>query len=441
MNDLPKGWVTARLDELLAPEPAAITDGPFGSSLKTEHYQDVGPRVIRLQNIGDGVFRDRRAHISVERFEALRKHEARAGDILIAALGETLPRACLVPPGLGPAIVKADCIRVRLHPEMNPRFVSAMLNSPPVRKDATAQISGVGRPRLNLAKIRSIRLRVPPVKEQERIVEAIEEQLSRLDQAELLLDQAERKVVLMRRAILFDAVTGDWPVKSLADVAEVRLGRQRSPKNHHGEHMKSYLRAANITWAGLKLNDVKQMNFLPDEAATFRLANGDVLVSEASGSPGEVGKPAIWRDEISDCCFQNTLVRVRPLGALPEWLHLVLYNAARSGQLGEAAPGVGIHHIGVSRLAPWPIPVPPIDEQHRLVADVERQLTLLESLTTAINHAVTRSGHLRRSILERAFSGRLVPQDPNDEPSSDLLARIAAERGTAEGNHRPRKRA
>ena len=78
-------------------EPNAITDGPFGSNLKTSHYTDAGPRVIRLQNIGDGFFVDGSAHISQTHFNTLRKHEIVAGDLAIAALGETLPRSCVAP--------------------------------------------------------------------------------------------------------------------------------------------------------------------------------------------------------------------------------------------------------------------------------------------------------------------------------------------------------
>ncbi|MDA8076665.1 MAG: restriction endonuclease subunit S, partial [Actinomycetota bacterium] len=385
-----------------------------------------GRQIIRIQDLTG-------SHQSPNYFDGMadERNIARKGDILVswaATLG--------VFEWPGPeAVVNQHIFKVESF--IDRRFHRYLIDS--VLDDLRRRSHGTGMVHVTRNVFDETPVLLPPLAEQERIVAAIEEQGSRLDQAELLLDQAEHKVVLMRQAILFDAVTGDWPVKSLADVAEVRLGRQRSPKNHHGEHMKPYLRAANVTWAGLKLNDVKQMNFLPDEAVTFRLANGDVLVSEASGSPGEVGKPAIWRGEISDCCFQNTLVRVRPLGALPEWLHLVLYNAARSGRLGEAAPGVGIHHIGAARLAAWPIPVPPIDEQHRLVAEVERELALLESLTTAINHAVTRSGHLRRSILERAFSGQLVPQYSGDEPAFELLARIASDhRKTAKPRRRQR---
>lgn len=103
-----------------------------------------------------------------------------------------------------------------------------------------------------------------------------------------------------------------WDVLPLTDVAVVRLGRQRSPKNHAGTHMRPYVRAANVGWSGLLLDDVKQMNFTDAEMDTYRMVSGDIVLSEASGSPGEVGKPALWSGEIEQCGFQNTLIRVRP---------------------------------------------------------------------------------------------------------------------------------
>src|SRR6185369_8918838 len=112
---LPSGWCWATVEQLSAHEINSITDGPFGSNLMTSHYTHAGPRVIRLQNIKDGAFADERAHISDERFERLRKHSVLAGDIVIAGLGENPPRACLIPEWVGPAIVKADCIRFKPH--------------------------------------------------------------------------------------------------------------------------------------------------------------------------------------------------------------------------------------------------------------------------------------------------------------------------------------
>jgi hypothetical protein len=118
VDAVPCGWRLATLNELLAHIPNAIVDGPFGSNLKTEHYTSGGPRVIRLQNVGDGEFVDTPAHISAEHFEELRKHEAHGGDLIIALLGNELPRACVVPPDIGPAIVKADCVRLRPNEEL-----------------------------------------------------------------------------------------------------------------------------------------------------------------------------------------------------------------------------------------------------------------------------------------------------------------------------------
>ena len=119
LPSLPSGWTYATVGQLAAPEPNAITDGPFGSNLKTSHYTSKGPRVIRLQNIGNGRFQDADAHISQEHYEKLLKHSVKAGDLIVAALGTELPRACLVPPHILPAIVKADCIRFRSHASLN----------------------------------------------------------------------------------------------------------------------------------------------------------------------------------------------------------------------------------------------------------------------------------------------------------------------------------
>jgi type I restriction enzyme S subunit len=111
LPDLPEGWTWASVDQMAAHEPRAITDGPFGSHLKSSHYTDSGPRVIRLQNIGDGVFIDEKAHISRNHYDFLKEHAIYPGDLVIRALGIPAPRACKIPDNIGPAIVKADCIR------------------------------------------------------------------------------------------------------------------------------------------------------------------------------------------------------------------------------------------------------------------------------------------------------------------------------------------
>ena len=181
---LPGGWTWASVEQLAAPEPNSITDGPFGSNLKTEHYTNSGPRVIRLQNIGDGVYVDAEAHITQAHFERLQKHQIFADDLVIAGFGENPPRSCIVPSSVGPAIVKADCIRFKPNNKISTKYLNAALNAEPVRKRTKGMVHGVGRPRLNLGEIKSIILPVPPAAEQKRIVAEAERRLSVVDQLE-----------------------------------------------------------------------------------------------------------------------------------------------------------------------------------------------------------------------------------------------------------------
>ena len=135
--------------------------------------------------------------------------------------------------------------------------------------------------------------------------------------------------------------TSHWERVPLSEIAEVRLGRQRSPKRAIGPNMRPYMRAANVTWNGISLHDVKEMDFTPDEFETYALRRGDLLLSEASGSASEVGKPAVWNNEVPDCCFQNTLIRVRAPEALVPFLHLHFHKDALTGKFARAARGVG----------------------------------------------------------------------------------------------------
>jgi type I restriction enzyme S subunit len=196
-----------------------------------------------------------------------------------------------------------------------------------------------------------------------------------------------------------------WARCTLQDFSEVRLGRQRSPKNHNGSDMRPYLRAANVGWKGLLLDDVKFMNFTEAEADTYRLQRGDIVLSEASGSAGEVGKPALWNDEIDDCCFQNTLIRVRTHDANPRFLaHFLRYEALR-GAFAQDSRGVGIHHLGAARLAKWQIDLPPLPEQQRIVDALEDHLSRLDFVESSLRNVIAHLSVLRGKITNMATTG------------------------------------
>src|SRR5262249_17935887 len=155
--------------------PNSITDGPYGSSLKTSHYRSEGPRVIRLGNIGSREFLNNDvAYISPSHFEGLAKHHVVRGDIIVAALGDPVGRACMAPPDLGSALVKADCFRVRTSSEVCAAFLMLWLNSDCARATFSQSAHGMGRVRINLSDLRSTIVPVPPWPEQQRIVAKID---------------------------------------------------------------------------------------------------------------------------------------------------------------------------------------------------------------------------------------------------------------------------
>ena len=232
-----------------------------------------------------------------------------------------------------------------------------------------------------------------------------------------------------------EALPSGWEWLTAESVGIVQLGRQRSPQNRSKDYPTKYIRAANITEQGLDLRDVFDMDFPPHELSTYRLEKGDLVVSEASGSAAQVGKPAIWDDQISNCCFQNTVIRHQPYcrdySVYLLWLYRFFYM---SGKFAQVAGGVGINHLGAFKFAQIALPLCSLAEQQEIVRLLEERFTAIEQQEREIDSALTQAEMLRQAILKRAYSGQLVPQDPSDEPASVLLERIRAEREKTEKN-------
>ncbi|CAL9565887.1 restriction endonuclease subunit S [Streptomyces sp. enrichment culture] len=409
-----------------------MTDGPFGSNLKSAHYTESGARVIRLQNVGDGGFRDERAYISLEHFETLRAHEAVEGDLLLASLGETLPRVAILPKLDEPAIVKADVIRARLHPEVSTKWVYYALLAPQTRAHAGALIKGVGRPRLGMAAMRAIPVPVPPLAEQYRIVEALEEQLSRIESGAATLTQARRRLEGLRKKVLVslvpDEVPPSWKMTTVESAGTLELGRARHPDWHHGPNMHPYLRVANVFEDRIDTADVMEMDF-SGVWEKYRLESGDVLLNEGQ-SPHLVGRPALYRGIPTDVAFTNSLLRFKAGdGVLPEWALLVFRRHLHAKRfMREVRITTNIAHLSAKRLKKVEFPVPPLDVQKQLVQRCEELLTGIAAMDRQVSIGLRRADALKASLLRQAFTGGLVAQNSDDEPAPILLARIATER-------------
>lgn len=163
----------------------------------------------------------------------------------------------------------------------------------------------------------------------------------------------------------------EWEERPLRAYADIRLGRQRSPKNAEGPHMVRYLRAANVKDGALNLSDVKMMNFTPEEQTVFSLWFGDVLVTEGSGSLSSVGASAVWQEDLSGLvCFQNTLIRLRPRPDRTDGRFLGWWarHAFVDGLFAAIATGANIHHVSAERVRDLRMRFPPLGAQ-RAIAD------------------------------------------------------------------------
>ena len=159
-----------------------------------------------------------------------------------------------------------------------------------------------------------------------------------------------------------------WAWASMRQVGEVQLGRQRAPQHHTGDNMRPYLRVANVFEARIDTRDVKQMNFTATEFERYRLNYGDILLNEGQ-TPELVGRAAMFRDELVDCCYQKTLLRFRAYEGVPPQYALTVFRSYM--------------------------------HDHRFT----RRLSLVEELETVVNANLQRATRLRQSILQRAFVG------------------------------------
>jgi type I restriction enzyme S subunit len=408
-------WPVVPLNDLQADEPRAITDGPFGSNLASRHYTDHGPRVVRLQNIGDSSFVDEKAHISQEHFESLRAYEVLPGDLLIASLGEVLPRACLAPPALGPAIVKADCIRVRLHPDVEPRWVMYAMQRPAVRRWADNHRHGVGRPRLGLKAIRQIPVPLPPLDEQRRIVALLEDHLSRLDAAQAGLAAAARRAERLRWSAATTEVgkAGGTEVR-LGDIADVRNGIFVSRAGTEPDGI-PILRIGAVRSLSLDLSDLRysQRDEADLRAADALALPGDLLFTRYNGNPQFVGACVVVPSDAPTLTYPDKLIRVRITddGALPSFVALACSVGAARARI-QAAVRTTAGQAGISGrdLKAVTLLLPDRDAQRSAVAVANDADAVVKRLSDVISSGQYRGVALRRSLLAAAFSGQLTAE-------------------------------
>ena len=210
-----------------------------------------------------------------------------------------------------------------------------------------------------------------------------------------------------------------WEWCRLEEVCNTCLGKMLDKQKNQGI-MQPYLRNVNVRWDCFDLTDLLQMPFKEDEEERYSVKYGDLVVCEG----GEPGRCAIWNNNES-IKFQKALHRVRCFnGIINKYIECVLKLYAFNGFLGKFFTGSTIKHLTGDALDTLPIPLPPTSGQMRIVNEVERWFTLIDELESNEGDLLKAIDKAKSKILDLAIHGKLVPQDPNDEPAIELLKRI-----------------
>ncbi len=355
--------------------------------------------------------------------------------------------------------------------------------------------------------LRSHPLPLPPLPEQRRIVAEIEKQFTRLDASVAALRRVQANLKRYRASVLAAACQGrlvpieaevaraegrDYePANQLLErilaercarweAQEKRRGKYKEPTPPDTSHLPElpegwvWSRFDQVVWTleggtavaatSIRSNrpvlrssavrqgvvDYEDYRYLSDEAKQGPdpyIATGDLLFTRLSGTLEYVGNCAVVgvlngrNIEFPDRIFRGRCVS----GISPNFIQLAFAEKTLRRSLEEKAKSsAGHQRISLTDLQEYCVPLPPLAEQRRIIAEVERRLSVVQQAEAAVGASLKRAERLRQSILKQAFSGKLVPQDPNDEPAAALLERIRVEReevkAAAKSNGTPRRR-
>lgn len=197
----------------------------------------------------------------------------------------------------------------------------------------------------------------------------------------------------------------------------------------------------------LRINAVRPMNVdlgesrfldkIKGSVDDYFIEEGDLLFTRYNGSVDLLGVAGMVRGCSERMLHPDKLIRVKLVLAdpMPAFVEIAAnVGASRKHMAGRARTTAGQTGISGTDVREMPIPLPPLEEQRQIVAEVAERLSQIDAAETVIDHSLVRATRLRQSILKQAFEGKLVPQDPTDEPASVLLERLRAKQATYEGN-------
>ncbi|MDE0700338.1 MAG: hypothetical protein F4Y27_08925 [Acidimicrobiaceae bacterium] len=204
---------------------------------------------------------------------------------------------------------------------------------------------------------------------------------------------------------------GEWQRVPLGEAFEVQLGKMLGVGSDRGEQSK-YLANRNVQWGQIVIDELGTMNFSPRERERYRLQSGDLLVCEG----GEVGRAALWSDELPECYFQNALHRLRATtGADHRFMRYYFEFASMTGLLRGLTGQTSIGHLPRSKLVNWVVPFPPVEEQRR-IAEI---LDTIDETIQSTERVITKHKRIRSGLSDDLLNGKVGGDRPENPKTSE----------------------
>lgn len=385
------------LGDIAEPTDGAFVDGPFGSNLKSDEYVEAGVRLIQLQNIGDGYWKDdNKKYITELKFRSLARHGAIPGDIAIAKMADPVARACIIPPNHEQYVVVADCIRLRVdQARFDPRYIVRAINSSATRNEAEKKSIGSTRVRINLGTLKTVGCLVPPLQQQQAIADVLDTLDTNIRQTEAIIEKLKQvkqgllhdlltrgidangelrppqsQAPQLYRHSLLGAIPLDWEVRSVDQVSESIVDGPFG-SNLKTEHYVPLpgVRVVRLQNIGIGDYDDNERAYVSDLKARSLSRNqvlgGDVLIAALGDERNPVGRACCYPVDLPPAVNKADCFRLRPRAgvAIGSFVMRSLNGATASHQTRGFEQGVTMQRINLGNLRRVSLAIPPVAEQ------------------------------------------------------------------------------
>lgn len=439
--EVPENWVWVRLGAFAETISKGTT--PKGGSTA---YVNEGVNFLRVENLtSDGyISHSKITHITAEMHENyLKRSILKANDLLISIAGSlgksAIVRECDLPINTNQAIAF-----VRLFADkIDVNYIRNTIESPLINSVLTKQTKVTSIPNLTLEIIKDCPIPLPPLSEQQRIVERIEELFAKLDEAKERLQEVADSFAVRKAAILHKAFTGEltkqwrwengvsdesWEEKTLQDVCSMKItdGTHKTPVYCDSEKGVKFLSAKDITAEKICWDNIKYIVPELHEELYKRLAPqvDDVLLAKN----GTTGVAAIVEtDDIFDIYVTLAVLRPEKSIIYPLYLLKVVNSPLCKEQFAQHLTGIGVPNLHLRDIKEVLIPLPTLPEQHEIVRLIDDLLARERSAQQATEQALASIDLMKKSILARAFRGELGTNKASEASALELLQQVLAE--------------